>query len=542
MTASLHFDKGDERTGIMIGLRGKWLALLGAIVGLAAPPAMAQTTLRMVSHADIKILDPIWTTALITRNFGYMVYDVLFAKDANLQIQPEMADHYTVSADKLTYTIVLRDGLKWSDGTPVKAEDCVASIKRWGARDAYGQLLLKDTAELKVIDDKTFAIVLSRPFGLVLDALSKVSSNVPFMMPKRVAETDPYKQITDFTGSGPFIFKKDEWKPGEKIVFVKNPNYKPRPEPPSMLAGGKVAKVDRVEWLAIPDASTAVNALESGEIDLIEAPPPDLFPVLKQDKNVALFGWNAQGSQIIMRFNTLQPPFNNVKARQAAMYALAQEDLLRAQVGDPAIYKVCNAPFVCGTKFGKEYGDLLIKPDLAKARQLLKESGYDGTPIVMLHQTDLQSSNNLQPVAKQQLEKAGFKVDLVDMDWQSVVSRRARKDPPSEGGWNIFFTTNITLDSDNPGTNSFASGACEKAWFGWPCDPQLEKLRSEFIHETDPEKQKALGYAISDRVIDQAYYAPVGQYKAFGAYRKDRISGWLPGPVMVEWSISKKKD
>jgi peptide/nickel transport system substrate-binding protein len=241
-----------------------------------------------------------------------------------------------------------------------------------------------------------------------------------------------------------------------------------------------------------------------------------------------------------MRFNHLQPPFNNAKARQAAMYALAQEDIMRAQVGDPEIFKLCNAPFICGTRFGKEYGDLLIKPDLEKARALLKEAGYDGTPVAMMHQTDLQSSNNVQPVAKQQLERAGFKVNLMSMDWQTVVSRRARKEAPDKGGWNIFFTTNITLDSDNPGTNSYAAGSCDKAWFGWPCDPEMEKLRDAFMREADPDKQKALGYAISDRVIEQAIYAPVGQYKAFGAYRKDRLSGWLPGPVPVVWNISKK--
>jgi len=518
----------------------RWAALAASMWAVAASPAMAQTTLRMVSHADIKILDPIWTTALITRNFGYMIYDVLFAKDANLKIQPQMAEKYEISDDKLTYTITLRDGLEWSDGKPVTSEDCVASIKRWAARDSLGQLMMKDTSEIKAIDAKTFAIVLKRPFGLLLDALGKVSSNVPFMMPKRVAETDPYKQIDDYTGSGPFIFKKDEWKAGEKVVFVKNPRYKPRNEPPSMLAGGKVAKVDRVEWLAIPDPSTAVAALIAGEIDLIEAPPPDLFPVLKADKNVELYGWNAQGSQIIMRFNTLHPPFNNVKARQAALYALAQEDMMRAQVGDPAIYTVCNAPFICGTTYGKEYGDLLIKPNIEKAKALLKEAGYDGTPVAMMHQTDLQSSNQVQPVAKQQLERAGFKVDLLSMDWQTVVSRRARKEAPAQGGWNIFFTTNITLDSDNPGTNAYAAGSCDKAWFGWPCDPEIEKLRDAFIHESDPAKQKELGIAISDRLMDQAFYAPVGQYKAFGAYRKDRLEGWLPGPVPVVWNISKK--
>ena len=523
----------------MIGLR-KLTALATVIWAALALPATAQTTLRMVSHADIKILDPVWTTALITRNFGYMVWDVLFAKDADLKIQPQMAEKYTLSDDKLTYTITLRDGLLWSDGTPVTAEDCVASIKRWGARDASGQLLLKETRELKVVDQKTFEIVLKAPFSLVMDALSKVSSNVPFMMPKRIAETDPNKQITEFIGSGPFIFKQDEWKPGEKLVYVKNPKYKPRAEPPSMLAGAKIAKVDRVEWLAIIDPNTAANALLAGEIDLIEVPPPDLFPIFKADKNVALYGWNAQGSQIIMRFNHLHPPFNNVKARQAAMYALAQEPILQAQVGDPEIYKVCNAPFICGTAYGKEYGNLLIKPDIEKAKALLKESGYDGTPVLMMHQTDLQSSNNVQPVAKQQLEKAGFKIAVVASDWQTVVSRRARREPPGQGGWNLFFTTNITLDSDNPGTNSYAAGTCDKAWFGWPCDAEMEKLRDAFLHATDSAKQKELGLAISDRVIEQAFYAPVGQYKAFGAYRKDRLDGWLPGPVPVVWNISKK--
>jgi len=523
----------------MIGWR-KATAVAAVIWGAMAAPAMAQTTLRMVPHADIKILDPVWTTALITRNFGYMVFDVLFAKDADLKVQPQMAEGYKLSDDKLTYTITLRDGLVWSDGTPVTAEDCVASLKRWGARDASGQLLMRETRELKVVDPKTFEIVLKQPFGLVMDALGKVSSNVPFMMPKRIAETDPNKQITEFIGSGPFIFKQDEWKPGEKTVFVKNPKYKPRSEAPSMLAGGKVAKVDRVEWLAIPDPNTAANALLAGEIDLIESPPPDLFPIFKGDKNVALYGWNATGSQIIMRFNHLHPPFNNVKIRQAAMYALAQEPMLQAQVGDPEIYKVCNAPFICGTTYGKEYGDLLIKPNIDKAKALLKEAGYDGTPVVMLHQTDLQSSNNVQPVAKQQLERAGFKVDMIDSDWQTVVSRRARREPPAQGGWNIFFTTNITLDSDNPGTNSYAAGTCEKAWFGWPCDAEVEKLRDAFLHATDPARQKELGLAISDRVIDQAFYAPVGQYKAFGAYRKDRLDGWLPGPVPVVWNISKK--
>ena len=307
-----------------------------------------------------------------------------------------------------------------------------------------------------------------------------------------------------------------------------------------MLAGGKVAKVDRVEWLAIPDPNTAVNALIAGEIDLIESPPPDLFPIFKADKNVALFGWNASGSQIVMRFNRLHPPFNNVKIRQAAMYALAQEPMHAG----PGRRSRDLQDLQRAVRLRHDLRQGVRRPaDQAEPREgqgAAQGGGYDGTPVVMMHQTDLQSSNNVQPVAKQQLEAAGFKVDMVDMDWQTVVSRRARKEPPAQGGWNIFFTTNITLDSDNPGTNSYAAGTCDKAWFGWPCDAEMEKLRDAFLHETDPAKQKELGLAISDRVMDQAFYAPVGQYKAFGAYRKDRLEGWLPGPVPVVWNISKK--
>ena len=509
-------------------------------VALAAPVALAQTTLKMVAHSDLKVLDPIWTTAFITRNHGYMVYDTLFAKDEKLQIQPQMVDKWTVSDDKLTWTFTLRDGLEWHDGKPVLAEDCVASLKRWGARDALGQQLMASTGELKVLDAKTFQLVLKGPFGLVLEALGKPSSTVPFMMPKRVADTDPFKQIDDYIGSGPFIFKKDEWKPGEKVVYLRNAKYKPRAEPPSMLAGGKVVKLDRVEWIAITDPLTAVNALQQGEIDVIEVPVPDLFPMLKADKNVSLFGWNALGSQIIMRMNHLHPPFNNLKARQAAMYAIAQEDFLRAQVGDPDIYRVCNAPLVCGSPYEKNYGDLLIKPNLEKARQLLKESGYDGTPIIMMQATDLQSSNQLPPVGKQALEKVGFKVDLQAMDWQTVVGRRAKKEPPAQGGWNIFYTTTVTVDADNPAGNSFTSGGCDKAWFGWPCDPEMEKLRASYAVESDPAKRKQIALAVSDRVMDQGTYIVLGQYKAFGAYRKDRISGWLAGPVPVWWNVTKK--
>ena len=190
-----------------------------------AAPALAQSgkTLRVVMHSDLKILDPVWTTAYIGRNHGYMIYDTLFALDEKLQPQPEMIDSWTVSDDKLTWTFTLRDGLKWQDGQPVTTADVLPSIKRWTDKDTLGGLLAKSTQEMKAVDDRTFQIVLKEPFGLMLKALAKPSSVPLFIMPRRVAETPITQQISDTTGSGPFIFKKDEWKPGEKVVYVRNP-------------------------------------------------------------------------------------------------------------------------------------------------------------------------------------------------------------------------------------------------------------------------------------------------------------------------------
>ena len=298
------------------------LSLMGA-VGSAAPAA-AQNTLRVVMHSDLKIIDPIWTTAYIVRNHGYMVYDTLFAMDAKGDIKPQMLEKYDVSGDKLTYTLTLRDGLLWHDGKPVTAEDCVASIKRWGAKDSMGQKLMSFVKDMPVVNAKTFRILLKEPTGLVLSALGKPSSNVPFMMPKRVADGDPNTQLSDPIGSGPFVFKKDEWKTGDKAVYVKFDKYKPRSEAPSGLAGGKVAKVDRIEWRAIPDHQTAINALLAGEIDYIESPPHDLYPVLKADKNVKLVSLNPLGNQYTFRFNVLHKPFDNAKVRQAVLYAFNQ--------------------------------------------------------------------------------------------------------------------------------------------------------------------------------------------------------------------------
>ncbi|WP_421996508.1 ABC transporter substrate-binding protein [Reyranella sp.] len=518
------------------------MAAAASVAGLLGATTASAETLSVVMHSDLKILDPIWTTAYIVRNHGYMVWDTLFAMDDKLEVKPQMLEKYEVSPDKLTYTFTLRDGLEWHDGKPVTSADCIASIKRWGAKDSMGQSLMARVAELKKVDDKTFTMVLKEPYGLVLQSLGKPSSNVPFMMPERVAQTDPNTQIKpeDVIGSGPFVFKADEWKPGEKTVYVKNAKYKPRSEPASSFAGGKVAKVDRVEWRVLGDHQTAVNALLNGEVDMLESPPHDLLPVLAKDKNVKLFSGNPLGNQYTFRFNTLHKPFDNPKVRQAVLYAFNQKDFLDAVIGDAKWYKECKAMFVCGTPLATDKGwEDKLNSNFEKSKALLKEAGYDGTPVVLMQSTDLAVLTNLAPVAKNLMERGGFKVDMQSMDWQTLVSRRAKKDPPDKGGWNAFLTSWVAADILNPVMAGFFNAGCDKAMFGWPCDEQIQKLRDDFAKETDPAKQKAIAEAVQVRVTEYPTHVHLGQWYSPMALRSN-VDGVLQAPAPVFWNVTKK--
>lgn len=504
---------------------------LGASL-LAPLPAHAQKTLRAVMNSDLKIIDPIWTTAYISRNHGYMVYDTLFALDANGEIKPQMVDTHTVSADGLLYTFTLRDGLLWHDGAAVTSEDCIASLKRWAARDTLGQKLMTFVDKMEAKDAKTFTIALKEKTGLVLPGLAKPSSNAAFMMPKRVADTDPQKQITEAIGSGPFVFKMDEWKPGDKAVYVKFDKYKPRAEPPSGLAGGKVVKIDRMEWRAIADQQTSVNALLAGEIDYVEQPAWDLLPLIKKDAKLRIFDFNPLGVQYAFRLNWLHKPFDDPKVRAAVWYALNQKDFLDAGPGDPDYYRICKSFFPCGSPLANEtiMGDRM-ESNFDRARALLKESSYDGSPIILLQSTDTISIANAPVVAKSLLEKAGFKVEVHSSDWQTMVGRRTKKDLPAQGGWNAIISAWGALDIANPVTTGFLNASCEKALFGWPCDAELEKLRDDFARASDPADMKAIADKVQMRAVEVTSHIPLGQYKQPAAVSnklKNLVLAWVP--------------
>ena len=495
--------------------------------------------LRFIPQADLRMLDPIYTTAYITRNHGFMIYDTLFGTDAHFQPQPQMVDHWAMSADQLVYTFTLRGQLKFSDGTPVRAADCVASLYRWLDKDGTGQLLAKALDKIDAIDDQTFRITLKRPFPLLLNALGKTASNVPFIMPERVAKTPANTPITDFTGSGPFIFLKDQFEPGHKAVYLKNPYYVPRAEPPSWTAGGKVVKVDRVEWIYIPDQATALSALITGEVDWWQQVPTDAVPLLEKTPGVTIAELEPLRFMGNMAINHLQPPFDNLKLRQAVLRGVDQAAFMAA-VGDARFAAPCYSVYGCGVPMSTETGADMLKPprDIETARRLVAESGYKGETAVVLDATDYGAAHIFAQVTADLLRRLGIAVDLRAMDWGTVLARRIKKDPVDKGGWSIFFGSMSGTEALDPVGNFQLRADGDKAWFGWPDDPRMVQLRDEWVFAADDATRRQLAAELQEEALRYVSYIPLGQFAIPTAYRG--LSGVLPAPVVAMWNVEKK--
>jgi peptide/nickel transport system substrate-binding protein len=513
---------------------------VAAAATLAAPSVHAQkgqSVLRFVAEADLKVLDPIWNTAYITRNHGYLVYDTLFGTDENLRIKPQMVDRWNVSDDGMKYTFTLRDGLRWHNGQPVQSEDCVESLKRWGRKDRFGQLLMAHTGKIVPVDSKTFVLELAERFGPVLEALGKPSSNVPFMMPARLAATPVEDQITEVVGSGPFKFATDQWKPGDQVVYVRNPDYVPRNEAPSGSTGGKKVYVDRVIWRYMPDPWSAADALTAGEVDWWQEPPLDFCPKIEQTPDLQTFTFDPLGFQGWLRPNHLHPPFNNRKAREALLHAMDQITYLAMAIGPPRYYRSCYSVFSCRGPYATNAGaEPIVRHDIARAQQLVKESGYDGRPVVVIHVTDRVNMSAAAIVTRARLDSIGFNTILKPMDWSTNLVARGRKEPPDRGGWNVLHTWFGSSDVVNPSVHFGLEGGGQKAWFGWPDIPQLDKLTIDWVRASDPAKRKQIAEEVQKVALREVAYVPWGEWVQPTAFRKN-VQGVIKFTAPVFWNV-----
>jgi peptide/nickel transport system substrate-binding protein len=317
--------------------------MAGLVLPAVAPSiarAQKQTTLKFIPQIDLSFLDPHWTTAFVTRNHGYLVFDTLYGIDGSYKASPQMVEGHTVENDGRLWKLTLRPGLLWHDNQPVLARDCVASIKRWARRDAFGDALMLATDELSAPDDRTVQFRLKRPFPLLPDALGKSSAPMCAMMPERLADTDAFKQITDIVGSGPYRYKTDERVSGAFNAYERFAGYRPREGgTPDWTSGPKITHFDRIEWRTTPEPASAAAALQNGEVDWWEYATHDLLPLLNKNKNVRVAVQDPTGGVEMLRANCLQKPFNNPRIRQIVMSAINQADYMQAIVGEnPAMY------------------------------------------------------------------------------------------------------------------------------------------------------------------------------------------------------------
>jgi peptide/nickel transport system substrate-binding protein len=506
-----------------------------------ARPAIAQgnaKVLRFVPQADLANPDPIWTTATVAINNGYMIFDTLYGIDDSLTSRPQMCAGHEVSSDELTWTFTLRDGLLFHDNEPVRAIDCTTSITRWWVKDPFGQYLASLTNEVKPLDDKRFQILLKKPFHQMLYALGAQNA---FVMPERMAKTPASEQIKEYVGSGPFHFLRDEWVSGSHAAWAKNEKYVPRQEPPEYFSGGKVVHFDRVEWLVQKDPATAAAALQTGEVDWVELPLIDLLPMLKQSPGVQVATFDPLGWLGVLAFNHLYPPFDNPKLLQALLPAVDQKEYVEAMVGEQMdLGKYPAGFFIIGSPMANTAGlSALSGPrDIAKARQLVKESGYKGEKIVLMSPTDQAALQQEAQVTNSLFKQLGLNVDFQAMDWATLVSRRAKQDPPDQGGWNSFCTLWGGLAVSNPGSSYPLRGNGKKGWFGWPTDEKLEALRTDWFNAPDLAAQKKVCEQIQLHAFETVPFMPLGQIFLPTAFRSN-LSGFVKCANILFWGVQK---
>ncbi|RKK03518.1 ABC transporter substrate-binding protein [Pseudoroseomonas wenyumeiae] len=523
--------------------RRSLLAAAGA--ALLAKPSLAQgvrpRTLRFVPQANLTVLDPILTTAGVSLNHGYAVFDTLYGTGADFKPVPQMAEGHEVSADGRTWLIRLRPGLRFHDGEPVRAVDCAASLARWSKRDTFGQTLGAAVEAWEAQDDRTLRIRLSRPFPRLLSALAFVGPIPAFIMPERLAKTDPYKAVTEMVGSGPYRFLPDEFVSGSRVAYAKSDGYVPRQEPAVLNAGGKVAHFDRLEWQIIPDSSTAASALQSGEVDWWEFADADLTPMLSRNRGITVASYDPLGFMAFLRFNSHVPPFNNAKLKRVVLSAVDQAQYMPLITGgDDKAWHTAYSMFPTGLPFVKEVGaEAMGAPkDLERLRRAVKDAGYAGEKVVILSPTDLPTVASFGDVTAELLKQLGMNVDLQVMDWGSVVQRRTSREPVEKGGWSIFHTTWKSSSIANPALNTNIRGQGDSGWFGWFRSEGIERLTREWLDAASDAEQQRLFDAIQLEAFEQVPVVPLGQFLQKTAYRSD-LTGMLPGPAAFPWNLRR---
>ena len=522
----------------MIGRR----MLMAGSAAFAAPViagANSPQVLRFVPRWGLAQLDPVATTDAVTRQFGIMVFESLYSVDAQLNPRPQMVEGHVIENGGKRWTMHLREGLRFHDGEPVLARDCVASVNRWLARDLLARSLRPRLDAVEALDDHTLVFRLNRAFPHLAFALGKAQPNILPIMPSRLAETDPARPVAEVIGSGPFRFLPDHFVIGSFAAFAPFDGYSPRNDPPTGTAGGRRVRVARVEWNAISDPGTAAAALLTGEVDWIDAPLADLLPRLRQNRNVTVDVIDQFGFTTMLRLNHASGPTANRGIRQAIMAAIDQAEIMQAVTGgDPKTYTIPAGVFAAGGPCASDAGfDRLGPRGTTEVRAMLDAAGYRGDRLVLLHPTDNVFANAASGIIVSRLRECGLNVDDVAMDQGTLIQRRNSREPPERGGWSMFALNPSGVDHLDPLVAlGLRNGAA--AWIGWPNNLRLEELRDAWINSQDPEEQRRIAAAIQAVALEDVTYVPLGQYVQPSAWRNS-LQGIVRANVPIFWNIEK---
>jgi peptide/nickel transport system substrate-binding protein len=524
--------------------RRKFLHATGALgLVLATTRARAQgvSTLKFVPAADLAVLDPIITSAYVTRNHALMVFDTLYGLDSSFRPQPQMVAGHVIEDGGKTWTMTLREGLRFHDNTPVLARDAVASLQRWASRDAFGAVFNAALEEITPLSDRAFRIKLKKPFPTLLDGFAHCSTLLMPIMPERLAKTPGTTAITEMVGSGPYRFVASERVPGSLAVYSKFDGYVPRQDPPSFLAGAKIAHIERIEWHTIPDAATAASALRSGEVDWWEQPTIDLLPQLRSAPGVTAEVTDKSGNLGILRLNHLHPPFDNPAVRRVVLAAAVQSDFMTAVVGeDKSLWKDGVGVFTPDTPLANDAGmKALAGPrDYDKIKKDLAAAGYKGERVVMLAATDFPSINAMCEVAGDMYRKMGMNLDYQSVDWGTVVQRRNSQEPVEKGGWSTHCTYATGYDSLTPANNQSLNAVGRAGFVGWCDSPKLTALRAAWFDAPDLAAQQKLAREIQEQFLQDVPYVPTGQFLQPTAYRS-QVKNMVQGSAVLFFGLQK---
>jgi peptide/nickel transport system substrate-binding protein len=510
--------------GVVTLTLAAWLTAGGSDAQTPAskPVPKSGGVLRVALIGEPPTLDAHATTAVITREIMINVYEGLFALDAKYQPAPLLAESAEALDGGKRYVIRLRNNVKFHNGKPLTSADVVASLKRWGAVASPGKAVFKNVETVDAKDPLTVEIRLKEPSSALLTILAHVDSAAS-IYPKEVIDKAGEAPLKEYVGTGPFKFV--EHRPDRHIKLVRFDGYAARAEPASGLAGQRVAHVDELLFLPVPDYATRQAGITTGEYQYIQQIKPDQYDRIKGTPGVEPivvkpYGW------VTAVLNTKQGVLADKRLRQAVQAALDVEPLLLAGLGHKDFYRLDPGIVFQEQAYHSRAGAAAYNQrDREKAKRLLKEAGYTGQPLRWIVTTEYEHHYKPALVAKSQLEEVGFKIDMQVSDWATVVQRRAKPEL-----WDVFSTAFVFV----PEPTVTAQVLCD--WPGWWCNPEKDALLQAMSRESDLKKRQAIWEKVQTLFYADAARIKVGDYFRLDARRKD-VQGYEPGPYMHFWNV-----